>query len=54
MVTINSFSDPFLIEELLGPPKNTMASPSLPRLDSLIPPHEMGSLLIFFAVAYTL
>lgn len=31
-----------------------MAFPSLPRLDNLIPSPEKGSLLFFFAVAYTL
>lgn len=37
------FSDLFLIEELLGHVSN-----------NLIPPPEKGSLLFFFAVAYTL
>lgn len=31
-----------------------MAFPSLSHLDNNIQPHETGSLLFFFAVAYTL
>lgn len=48
-----SFSDLFIFEELLGSPQNTMAFPSLPRLDNLIQPLETGSPLFFFAVAFT-
>lgn len=50
------FSDLFLIEELLGLPLPKIPWPSslFHVSNNLIPPPEKGSLLFFFAVAYTL
>lgn len=50
------FSDLFLIEGLLGLPlhKIPWPSPLFHVSNNIFPPPEKGSLLFFFAVAYTL